>query len=194
MVETTGGGPDDGTAEVLDRPLPDGVRRRVVQIVSDGFGGLTVAELPAQLRQYARFAPNRRAKFAGNAMAAALETDPLFRQRIGEKLREAQPELAGALDAGSPPPAADPLDVAAAAYVLRPAGWVKLVTAAGEEAQRADAERAGRGEPGRAGAAARGAGAGPGTHPRRDRTAADGAGVGQEGSGIASPQTARRAQ
>ncbi|MFF9404321.1 NYN domain-containing protein [Streptomyces anandii] len=143
MVETQGGGPGDGAAEVLDRPLPEGVRRRVVQIVSDGFGGLTVGELPAQLRQYARFAPNRRTKFAGNAMAAAVETDPLFRQRIGEKFREAQPELSGALDTGSPPPAADPLDVAAAAYVLRPAGWVKLVTAAGEEAQRADAERAG---------------------------------------------------
>ncbi|MGC9382362.1 NYN domain-containing protein [Streptomyces sp. MH13] len=142
MVETQGGEPGDGAAEVLDRPLPDGVRRRVVQIVSDGFGGLTLAELPAQLRQYARFAPNRRAKFAGNAMAAAVETAPLFRRRIGEKLREAQPELADALDAGSPPPAADPLDVAAAAYVLRPHGWVKLVTAAGEEAQRADAERA----------------------------------------------------
>ncbi|AGS69065.1 NYN domain-containing protein [Streptomyces collinus] len=142
MVETAGGGPGDGTAEVLDRPLPDGVRRRVVQIVSDGFGGLTMTELPAQLRQYARFTPTRRAKFAGNAMAAALETEPLFRQRIGEKFREAQPELSGALDSGSPPPAADPLDVAAAAYVLRPAGWVKLVTAAGEEAQRADAERA----------------------------------------------------
>ncbi|WP_369168758.1 NYN domain-containing protein [Streptomyces sp. R28] len=142
MVETQGGGPGDGAAEVLDRPLPDGVRRKVVQIVSDGFGGLTVGELPAQLRQYARFAPNRRAKFAGNAMAAALETDPLFRQRIGEKFREAQPELSGALDSGSAPPAADPLDVAAAAYVLRPTGWVKLVTSAGEEVQRADAERA----------------------------------------------------
>ena len=142
MVETQGGEPGDGAAEVLDRPLPDGVRRRVVQIVSDGFGSLTLGELPAQLRQYARFTPNRRTKFAGNAMAAAVETDPLFRGRIGDKLREAQPELAGALDAGSPPPAADPLDVAAAAYVLRPHGWVKLVTAAGEEAQRADAERA----------------------------------------------------
>ncbi|MEU5143539.1 NYN domain-containing protein [Streptomyces sp. NPDC021139] len=142
MVETHGGGPGDGAAEVLDRPLPDGVRRRVVQIVSDGYGSLTLGELPAQLRQYARFAPNRRAKFAGNAMAAAVETDPLFRQRIGEKFRDAQPELADALDAGSALPAADPLDVAAAAYVLRPHGWVKLVTAAGEEAQRADAERA----------------------------------------------------
>ncbi|MET9773895.1 NYN domain-containing protein [Streptomyces sp. NPDC006367] len=142
MVETHGGGPGDGAAEVLDRPLPDGVRRRVVQIVSDGFGSLTLGELPVQLRQYARFAPNRRARFAGNAMAAAVETDTLFRQRIGDRFREAQPDLADALDAGTPPPAADPLDVAAAAYVLRPHGWVKLVTAAGEEAQRADAERA----------------------------------------------------
>jgi predicted RNA-binding protein with PIN domain len=141
MVETVGGGPGDGTAEVLDGPLPEGVRRRVVQIVAEGFGGLTVAELPVQLRQYARFAPNRRAKFAGNAMAAALESETLFRQRIGERLRETQPELTRALDAGSPPPAADPLDVAAAAYVLRPTGWVKLVAAAGEEAERADAER-----------------------------------------------------
>ncbi|MEV7418945.1 NYN domain-containing protein [Streptomyces sp. NPDC089919] len=132
-----------GDAEALDRPLPDGVRRRVVAFVSDAFGGLTVADLPAQLRQYARFTPTRRAKFAGNAMAAALEGDPLFRGRIGERLKETQPELAAALESGAPPAAADPLDVAAVAYVLRPAGWVKLVAAAGEEAQRADAERAG---------------------------------------------------
>ncbi|MGW1476208.1 NYN domain-containing protein, partial [Streptomyces olivaceus] len=131
MVETQGGEPGDGAAEVLDRPLPDGVRRRVVQIVSDGFGSLTLGELPAQLRQYARFTPSRRVKFAGNAMAAAVETDPLFRGRIGDKLRDAQPELAGALDAGSPPPAADPLDVAAAAYVLRPHGWVATVVISG---------------------------------------------------------------
>ncbi|MFR9797205.1 NYN domain-containing protein [Streptomyces sp. MS06] len=141
MVESAGGEPDDGAAEVLDRPLSDGVRRRIVQIVADGFGDLTLGELPTQLRQYARFTPSRRAKFAGNAMAAAVETDAVFRQRIGERFRQAQPELAGAVDSGSPPPAADPLDVAAAAYMLRPAGWVKLVAAAGEEAQRADAER-----------------------------------------------------
>nr|WP_180357447.1 NYN domain-containing protein [Streptomyces sp. TLI_146] len=136
------GAAGDGPAEVLDRPLPEGVRRRVVALVSDAFGGLTVGELPSQLRQYARFTPTRRAKFAGNAMAAALESDPVFRQRIGERLKESQPELAGALESGAPPAAADPVDVAAAAYVLRPTGWVKLVAAAGEEAQRADAERA----------------------------------------------------
>ncbi|MFD3923234.1 NYN domain-containing protein [Streptomyces sp. NPDC058595] len=131
-----------GDAEALDRPLPDGVRRRVVALVSDAFGGLTVTELPAQLRQYARFTPNRRARFAGNAMAAALESDAIFRQRIGERFAQADPELAAAVESGSPPPAADPMDVAAAAYVLRPVGWVKLVAAAGEEVQRADAERA----------------------------------------------------
>ncbi|MEU8570648.1 RNA-binding protein, partial [Streptomyces pathocidini] len=99
-----------GAAEVLDRPLPEGVRRRVVALTADAFGGLTMAELPTQLRQYARFTPTRRAKFAGNAMAAALESHTLFRQRIAEKLREAQPELTEALESGPPPAAADPLD------------------------------------------------------------------------------------
>lgn len=144
MEPASGAEPADAAgdaAEVLDRPLPEGVRRRVVALVSDAFGGLTVADLPAQLRQYARFTPTRRAKFAGNAMATAVESDPVFRGRVAEKLREAQAELAAALESGAPPAAADPLDVAAAAYVLRPAGWVKLVAAAGEEAQRADAER-----------------------------------------------------
>ncbi|MGY5129975.1 NYN domain-containing protein [Streptomyces nigrescens] len=135
--------PEGAADEVLDRPLPEGVRRRVVALTAESFGALTVAELPPPLRQYARFTPTRRAKFAGNAMAAALEGDAVFRQRIGGKLREAQPELAAALEHGTPPAAADPLDVAAAAYVLRPEGWVKLVAAAGEEAQRARAERAG---------------------------------------------------
>jgi hypothetical protein len=94
MVETTqAGGRATAPPRCSTVRCPTACGARVVQIVSDGFGGLTVAELPAQLRQYARFAPNRRAKFAGNAMAAALETDPLFRQRIGEKLREAQSEL-----------------------------------------------------------------------------------------------------
>ncbi len=146
MEPASGAEPADAAgdaAEALDHPLPEGVRRRVVALVSDAFGGLTVADLPAQLRQYARFTPTRRAKFAGNAMAAAVETDPVFRGRVAEKLREAQADLAAALEAGAPPAAADPLDVAAAAFVLRPAGWVKLVAAAGEEAQRADAERVG---------------------------------------------------
>lgn len=126
----------------LDRPLPEGVRHRVVALAADAFGGFTYPELPVSLRPYARFTPSRRVKYAATALAAALESDAGFRQKVGARLRESQPELTGALDAGTPPPAADPLDVAAAAYLLRPTGWAKLVATAGEEAQRADAERA----------------------------------------------------
>jgi predicted RNA-binding protein with PIN domain len=135
--------PVEPSAEALDRPLPEGVRHRVVALAAEAFGGLTHAELPSQLRPYARFTPTRRAKFAATALATALEGDPAFRQRIAGRLKEAQPELCEALEAGTPPPAVDPLDVAAAAYLLRPPGWSKLVAAAGEEAQRAHAERAG---------------------------------------------------
>lgn len=138
------GGPErELPEETLDRPLPVKVRHRVVALTGDALGGLTLAELPLALRQYARFTPQRRAKYGGNAMAAALASDPVFRQRVGVRLRESLPELTSALESGTPPAAADPVDVAAVAYVLRPAGWAKLVTAAGEEAQRAQAERAG---------------------------------------------------
>ncbi|WP_329140674.1 NYN domain-containing protein [Streptomyces sp. NBC_01476] len=148
MVDGSGGVPDAGASEggagepALDRPLPEGVRHRVVAIAADAFGGFTYADLPVSLRPYARFTPSRRVKYAATALAAALESDAGFRLKVAGKLREVQPELTEALDGGTPPPAADPLDVAAAAYLLRPAGWAKLVATAGEEAQRADAERA----------------------------------------------------
>ncbi|WP_181766719.1 NYN domain-containing protein [Streptomyces albidus (ex Kaewkla and Franco 2022)] len=112
-------------------------------LTGEALGGLTVNELPAPLRQYARFTPQRRTKFGANAMAASLEGDGAFRERIAEQLRERLPELTEALTSGTPPPAADPVDVAAVAYVLRPVDWHKLVAAAGEEAQRAQAEQAG---------------------------------------------------
>ncbi len=141
--EPVAGSAAPDTGECLDRPLPEGVRHKVVALAADAFGALTTAELPPQLRQYARFTPSRRVKFASTALAAALETDTLFRQRVAGRLRETQAELTAALDAGAPPPAADPLDVAAAAYLLRPPGWGKLVIAAGEEALRAQAGQLG---------------------------------------------------
>ncbi|MYS21965.1 Predicted RNA-binding protein containing a PIN domain [Streptomyces sp. DvalAA-14] len=147
-MDGSGGVPDaeagDGGAgePALDRPLPEGVRHRVVAIAADAFGGFTFADLPVSLRPYARFTPSRRVRYAATALAAALESDAGFRHKVAAKLRESQPELTEALDGSTPPPAADPLDVAAAAYLLRPVGWAKLVATAGEEAQRADAERA----------------------------------------------------
>ncbi|MGW4815105.1 NYN domain-containing protein [Kitasatospora cineracea] len=131
-----------GGAETAGRPLPEGVRRRVVGIASDALGGIAAGELPASLRPYAKFTPARRAKYAATALAAALESDPAFRVRIAERLRLGQPDLVQALETGTVPAAADPMDVAAAAYLVRPAGWARLVEEAGEEAERADAEGA----------------------------------------------------
>ncbi|WP_345701809.1 NYN domain-containing protein [Kitasatospora terrestris] len=137
-----GSGPAEEPAEVLDRPLPEGVRRRVVGIAADALGAIPPAELPASLRQYAKFTPARRAKYAATALAAALEAEPAFRLRIAERLRLGQPDLVKSLEAGSVPSAADPMDVAAAAYLLRTPGWTRVVAEAGEEAERVDAEGA----------------------------------------------------
>ncbi|PYC87808.1 RNA-binding protein [Streptomyces tateyamensis] len=133
-----GSAPPGGVVEQLDRPLPEGVRRRVVGLAADALGGLPAADLPASLRPYAKFTPARRARYAGTALAAALEADPVFRTRIADRLRAGQPELVTSLEAGQVPGAAEPLDVAAAAYLLRPRGWTRLVAEAGEEVERAD--------------------------------------------------------
>nr|WP_245797833.1 NYN domain-containing protein [Mangrovactinospora gilvigrisea] len=133
---------EQGGTETLDAPLPEGVRQRVVAVAADALGAIPPSELPGPLRPYARFTPGRRAKYAATPLAAALEQDAPFRVRVGERIRRAQPDLVEALEAGTVPAAADPLDVAAAAYLVRPDGWTKLVAAAGDEAQKADAERA----------------------------------------------------
>ncbi|MCC9308747.1 NYN domain-containing protein [Kitasatospora sp. RB6PN24] len=130
----TGAGP----VEQLDRPLPEGVRRRVVGLAADALGGLPLTEVPATLRPYAKFTAARRARYAGTAVAAALEADPVFRTRIADRLRTGQPDLVAALEAGQVPGAAEPLDVAAAAYLLRTRGWTRLVAEAGEQAERAE--------------------------------------------------------
>lgn len=123
-------------------PLPDGVRQRVIALAADGLGAMTADEIPVPLRQFARFTPSRRAKLAATPLAGALENDPVFRQRIAERLRRGLPDLAAALDAGRPPAAADPLDVAAAAYLLRPPGWTALLDTAGHAVERAAQDRA----------------------------------------------------
>ncbi|WP_370078821.1 NYN domain-containing protein [Streptacidiphilus sp. MAP12-16] len=103
---------------------------------------MPAAELPHRLRPYAKFTPVQRARRGATAIAAALETEPGFRARIAERVRQGQPDLVSALEAGRVPAAADPQDVAAVAYLLRPAGWSKLVGDAGEEVERAESEGA----------------------------------------------------
>ncbi|MEY9875948.1 putative RNA-binding protein with PIN domain/polyhydroxyalkanoate synthesis regulator phasin [Streptacidiphilus sp. MAP12-33] len=142
--------PDDGvdgaldgdSAEALERPLPEGVRKRVVGIAADALGAFTAAELPARLRPYVKFTREARVKRGATAIAAALETEPAFRARIAERVRQGQPDLVAALESGTAPAAADPQDVAAAAYLLRTPGWTRVVGEAGDEVERAEHEGA----------------------------------------------------
>lgn len=113
--------------ERLTVTLPDSVRQRVVEIASEALGKLPAAEIPAPLKPFAKFAPPKRVKAAAVPMAAALESDGAFRARVAERVREAAPDLAESLFAGVVPAAADPHEVAAVAYVLRPQGWTGIV-------------------------------------------------------------------
>jgi len=117
--------------------LPEVVRLRVVALASDALGALGDDEVPASLRPFRRWAPARRTKLAATPLAAAVEHDVLFRQRCGTRLREAMPDLVAALEAETVPAAADPIDVAAAAYLLRSPGWPARISAAADHLTRA---------------------------------------------------------
>ncbi|MEV5825585.1 NYN domain-containing protein [Spirillospora sp. NPDC052242] len=120
----------------------------MVETAADLLGALPSGEVPMPLRRFARFERRKRAKLAGQHIAALLEKDAGFRASVAEPLRAAQPELAEAVEGGDVPPAADPVRVAMLGYLLRPPGWTALVEAAREELERSatvsqeqDAER-----------------------------------------------------
>ncbi|GAA3397875.1 NYN domain-containing protein [Cryptosporangium minutisporangium] len=114
----------------VEPSLPDAVRARVTALAVDLFPGLGPDVLPAQLRRFAQFTPARRARLAGPTVVAQLAADPAFRERLAERAVEAAGPLGAAVAAGNPPGAADPVEVAALAYLARPARWTTLVEAA----------------------------------------------------------------
>ncbi|MGZ4748639.1 MAG: NYN domain-containing protein [Oryzihumus sp.] len=123
-------------------PLSEAVRTRVVALAADALGRIPADLLPASLRRVAAFAPARRARLASTQIASVLATDAEFRERVGTQVRARLPELAEALDDGATPEAADPAELAAVAYLLRPDGWQQVVESAQEVvAERDRAER-----------------------------------------------------
>ena len=110
--------------------LPEPVRRRVVVLAADALGSLAPDEVPAPLRAVARFTPARRARHGGAAIAATLAADPGFRARVAERAAQGAGPLGEAVTSGRVPAAADPAEVAALAYLVRPPGWADLVVAA----------------------------------------------------------------
>ncbi|MEV6487830.1 NYN domain-containing protein [Actinoplanes sp. NPDC051633] len=129
----------DGAAP--EPTLPEPVRQRVTTLAAATLPGLPLDEMPVALRRVARFAPNRRARLGGQAIAAQLAADPLFRQRIGTRVVTDTGDLGEAVAAGMAPAAADPVEVAAIAYLARPDGWRELLAEAGQ-AVRADVDSA----------------------------------------------------
>ena len=120
--------------------LAAAVRERIVQLAAARLGVLPADQVPTGLRAFARFTPARRARLAAGPLAAALETDVAFRQRVADGLRDGLPALAAAVEEGTALPAAPPEDLAAAAYLLRPSGWRLLVAeASGALSTREDA-------------------------------------------------------
>jgi predicted RNA-binding protein with PIN domain len=113
----------------LEQPLPDAVRQRVVALAAAALTSLPADEVPAVLRRVARFAPNRRARLGGPLIATQLATDTLFRQRLAAKVADDAGELGAAVAEGAAPAAAEPVEVAALAYLSRPDGWRELVAA-----------------------------------------------------------------
>ncbi|QBI53796.1 NYN domain-containing protein [Streptomonospora litoralis] len=135
--------PDDGQSDGdgTQRPLPDAVRTRIIEYGSEVLGGMRAANLPPVLRRVAKFEPRRRARLAGPQIAAQLESDADFRARVGERVEQVWPELAEELRRGVVPPAADPVAVAAAAYLLRPDGWRRIVDRVREELDRQESAK-----------------------------------------------------
>jgi predicted RNA-binding protein with PIN domain len=129
-------------AEFVPEPvLPEPVRQRITVLAAAALPGLPADEIPVVLRRVARFAPNRRARLGGREIAAQLASDPLFRQRIGSKVMTEAGDLGAAVTEGMAPAAADPVEVAALAYLGRPETWRELIDQAGD-AVRAEADSA----------------------------------------------------
>ncbi len=142
--------PGDEAADAAGLVLPDAVLQRVVSLAAEKLGSLPTTDVPPMLRRVARFAPARRAKLAGPAIAAALESDVVFRQRVGELAAERRPAVAtlvrdpgggAGLDGVDALDAEDPLEVATMAFLVRPPRWTAVLARASAALQARTSDR-----------------------------------------------------
>jgi predicted RNA-binding protein with PIN domain len=110
--------------------LVDEARRQVIEIAAQVVGGMPAEDVPASLRPIARFTAAKRIRLGGPALAAAVESNPDFRQRLAELVSQTSPDLVAAIGSGEIPAAAEPGDVITVAYLVRPEGWQSIIAAA----------------------------------------------------------------
>ncbi|GAA4924727.1 putative RNA-binding protein with PIN domain [Stackebrandtia albiflava] len=115
--------PHDGADEPPESAWPI-----LIDLAAATLSAIRPDDLPGQLRRFARFAPAKRAKPAGPALRTELSRDSAFRQRVAELVTGSLP-LAASVAEGTVPEDADPVEVAALAFLTRPDGWTRLVRA-----------------------------------------------------------------
>ncbi|WP_256862227.1 hypothetical protein [Microbispora sp. GKU 823] len=123
--------------EGLSRPLPEQVRLHVVEVAAQVLGSMPAAAVPPPLRNIAKFDPRKRARLGSAPIAASWRTTRSSASGWPRRWRPPGPSWWRAWPQGTVPPAAEPVLVAAAAYLTRPPGWPDLI-----EQARADLEHA----------------------------------------------------
>ncbi|WP_375474999.1 NYN domain-containing protein [uncultured Jatrophihabitans sp.] len=103
--------------------LVEPARAQLLELAAQVVAGLPIDEVPPALRAIARFAPAKRVRLGGPALAAALDGHEAFRAAVARTLADAAPDLVAAVRDGRPTPAADPVDLVVVAYLTRPDGW-----------------------------------------------------------------------
>ncbi len=124
------------TAQPTDGPpLTEVVRARIVALTAEVLP--QVSPLPAQLKRVADFTASRRARLGARQIALTVGLDDEFRGHVAVQVGVLLPELATAVHEGEIPDTADPVDVAALLWLLRPEGWREaFATANGRVAER----------------------------------------------------------
>ena len=121
-----------GTGVTPLHELPDAVRSRVLVLAADALGRLAAEHVPAPLKKVATFAPARRARLAGPQIAAVLESDPAFRDRLSLQVRAAAGPVARAVAEARLPDGVDRVEAAATAWLLDLPGWQDLAGTAAD--------------------------------------------------------------
>ncbi|HVX47550.1 MAG TPA: NYN domain-containing protein, partial [Mycobacteriales bacterium] len=101
-----------------------------VELAAQTLGMLAPEETPGPLRPVAKFPPAKRARLGATVLAAGLEAHPDFREHVAEYAGKVSGDLVDAIRAGLPTPAADPIEVAAVAFLVRSEGWIELIRTA----------------------------------------------------------------
>ena len=133
------------TEQAVEPVLPAPVRQRVIALAADTLGRIRPDEVPPVLRAAARFTPAKRARLAATALAATLTSDTAFRLRTAERIEQESPAAVAAVRRGEVPGAADPVELAVVAYLLRPPGWPDYLARARDALDEAAAQVRNRG-------------------------------------------------